>query len=154
LLTAFHDWQKAVVDIRFQQTQLAAVKDLSRSRISAQEKVVARMEKLVRAGTDTRKDLAVERTNLILARIQGRKDIHEAENALKLARRTEATLARQLQQAGLEPTLLRSAAVQGDLVVAEVPERLTSRVKLKMTCEVRFYALPGRVFTGKVSAIS
>ena len=45
-----------------------------------------------------------ERVNLKQFEIQGRKDIHEAENALKQARKAEATLARQLQQAGLEPT--------------------------------------------------
>jgi hypothetical protein len=154
LLSTFHDWQKAVVDVQFQETQLAAIRDLNQSRISAQTKVVARMEKLVKAGTDTEKDLAVERTNLILARIQGRKEIHEGENALKLARRTEATLARQLQQAGLEPTMLRSAAAQGEIVVAEVPERAIGRVRLGMTCEVRFFAVPNRVFTGRVSSIS
>jgi hypothetical protein len=154
LLTAFADWQKAVTDIQFQETQLKAIRDLNESRIDAQHEVVARMEKLVAAGTDTQKDLVAERTNLIQYRIQGRKEIHEAETAVKLALRTEATLARQLQQAGLEPTMLRSAAAQGDVVVAEVPERLMDRVKLDMTCEVQFYAITNRVFTGKVSSIS
>jgi multidrug efflux pump subunit AcrA (membrane-fusion protein) len=154
LLTAFSDWQKAVKDIQFQETQLKAVRDLNESRIDAQRKVVARMEKLVSAGTDTEKDLAVERTNLIQFEIQARKDTHEAEQAVYLSRRTEATLARQLQQAGLEPTMLRSAAAEGDIVVAEVPERAMGRVKLGMTCVVRFYALPEREFTGKVSSIS
>jgi len=154
LLIAFSDWQKAVKDIQFQETQLKAVRDLNESRIDAQKKVVARMEKLVAAGTDTEKDLAVERTNLIQFEIQARKDIHDAEQTVYLSRRTEATLARQLQQAGLEPTLLRSAAAEGEIVVAEVPERVMDRVKLGMTCEVRFFALPQRVFTGKVSSIS
>ena len=154
LLNAFSDWQKAVRDIQFQETQLKAIRDLSESRIAAQKEVVARMEKLVAAGTDTQKDLVAERTNLIQFQIQGRKDIQEGENNLILARRTEATLSRQLQQAGLEPTMLRSAAAEGDIVVAQVPERLMDRVKLDMTCEVRFYALPNRVFTGKVSGIS
>jgi multidrug efflux pump subunit AcrA (membrane-fusion protein) len=154
LLTAFSDWQKAVKDIQFQETQLKAVRELNESKIDAQKKVVARMEKLVAAGTDTEKDLAVERTNLIQFEIQGRKDIHDQEQIVYLAHRTEATLARQLQQAGLEPTMLRSAAAEGDIVVAEVPERVMGRVKTGMTCEVRFFALPDRVFTGKVSSIS
>src|SRR5262249_44438400 len=106
------------------------------------------------AGTDTLKDLAVEETTLAQARIQARKDIHDQEQTVYVAKRTEATLARQLQQAGLEPTALRSAAVEGDIVVAEVPERAMGRVRLGMTCEVRFFALPDRVFTGKVSSIS
>src|SRR5262249_49690035 len=124
LLVAFSDWQKAVKDIQFQETQLKAVRDLNDAKIDAQKKVVARMEKLVAAGTDTEKDLAVERTNLIQFEIQGRKDIHDQEQVVYLAHRTQATLARQLQQAGLEPTLLRSAAAEGDIVVAEVPERV------------------------------
>jgi hypothetical protein len=154
LLTTFADWQKAVTDIQFQENQLRAIRDLNDSRVAAQQKVVDRMEKLVAAGTDTQKDLAVERTNLLLSRIQGRKEVHEAETAVRLARRTEATLARQLQQAGLEPTMLRSAAAEGRVVVAEVPEQVTRRVRLGMTCAVRFYALPKREFTGKVSGIA
>jgi hypothetical protein len=154
LLTSFSDWQKAVRDIEFQETQLKAVREMNEKKVDAQKKVVARMEKLVAAGTDTEKDLAVERTNLIQFEIQGRKDIHDQEQAVYLARRTEATLSRQLQQAGLEPTALRSAAAEGEIVVAEVPERAMARVKLGMTCEVRFIALPNRVFTGKVSSIS
>jgi multidrug efflux pump subunit AcrA (membrane-fusion protein) len=154
LLSAFSDWQKAVKDIQFQETQLKAVRDLNESKIDAQKKVVARMEKLVAAGTDTEKDLAVERTNLIQFEIQGRKDIHDQEQTVYLAHRTEATLARQLQQAGLEPTMLRSAAAEGDIVVAEVPERVMGRVKLGMKCEVRFFALPDRLFSGTVSSIS
>ena len=154
LLSAFSDWQKAVVDTKFQKAQLKAIRDLNEAKIDAQAEVVKRMEKLVAAGTDTQKDLVAERTNLIQDRIQGRKDIHEAETNVEVAQRTEATLAQQLQQAGLEPTMLRSAAAEGEIVVAEVPERVIDRVKLGMTCEVRFYALPDRVFTGKVSCIS
>jgi hypothetical protein len=154
LLTAFSDWQKSVKDVTFQQTQLQAIKDLNKEKIAAQKKVVARMEKLVAAGTDTEKDLAVEKTNLIQFEIQARKDIHDQEQTVYLSQRTQATLSRQLQQAGLEPTILREAAAEGEIVVAEVPERLVERVKLGMTSEVRFFALPGRVFTGKVSSIS
>src|SRR5262249_16731695 len=80
--------------------------------------------------------------------------VHEAENAVKVAEKTEAALARQLQQAGLEPTMLRSAAAAGDIIVAEVPERVVSRVRLGMSCEVRFFAFPNPVFTGRVSALA
>jgi hypothetical protein len=154
LLASFSDWQKAVKDSQFQETQLKAVRDLNQARIDAQKKVVARMEKLVAAGTDTEKDLAAERTNLIQFEIQARKDIHDSEQTVYLSHRTEATLARQLQQAGLEPTLLRSAAVEGDIIVAEVPERMMGRVSMGMTCQVRFFALPNRMLGGKVSGIS
>jgi hypothetical protein len=154
LLSAFTDWEKSIVDVQFQKDQLVAIRDLANYRVEAQKEVVERMEKLEKAGTERLKDVIVERVNLRQFEIQGKKDIHEAENAVKVAQKTEAALARQLQQAGLEPTALRSAAVEGEIVVAEVPERAVSLVKLGMTCEVRFIALPNRVFTGKVSSIS
>jgi hypothetical protein len=154
LLNAFSDWQKAVVDVQFQRNQLASIKEAAEFRVTAQKEVVERMENLVKAGTHTLKDLVAERVNLKTFEIQGKREVHEAENALKVARKTETTLARQLQQAGLEPTLLRHAALEGEVVVAEVPERAVSRVKLGMTCAVKFFAVPDRVFVGKVSAIA
>jgi len=154
LLTAFSDWNKAVIDILFQETQLKAIRELSEYRVEAQKKVVAQMDDLVKAGTNTQKELFAEQVNLKNFEIQGKKDIHEAENAVNLAKRTEATLARQLQQAGLEPTMLRSAAAEGDIVVADVPERMVGRVKLDMACDVRFFAMSERVFTAKVSGIA
>jgi hypothetical protein len=154
LLTAFTDWQKAVVDVQFQKTQLASIRELAEYHVEAQKEVVDRMEKLLKAGTERLKDVVAERVNLKQFEIQGKKDVHEAENAVKVAQKTEAALSRQLQQAGLEPTMLRSAAAEGEIVVAEVPERAISRVKLGMACEVRFFAIPNQVFTGKVSGIS
>jgi cobalt-zinc-cadmium efflux system membrane fusion protein len=155
LLQAFSDWQKAVVDVQFQKTQRDAIKELALYRVDAQKEVVERMEKLVDAGTERIKDLVAEKVNLKQFDVQGRKEIHEAETAVKVAIRTEATLARQLQQAGLEPTALRSHAAEGELVVAEIPEQFLERVKLGMTCKVTFFALPGRQpFVGKVSSIS
>jgi hypothetical protein len=154
LLQAFSDWNKAVVDVQFQKDQLTAIRELSDYRVEAQKEVVQRMEALMKAGTERLKDVIAERVNLKQFEIQGKKDIHEAENAVKVAQKTEATLARQLQQAGLEPTMLRSAAAEGEIVVAEVPERVIGRVRLGMTCAVRFFALPDRVFTGKVSSIA
>ncbi len=154
LLGTFSDWQKAVVDVEFQKQQLKSVKELADFRVEAQKEVVERMEKLLEAGTERLKDVVAERVNLKQFEIQGKQDVHTAENAVKVAIKTEATLARQLQQAGLDPQMLRSAAAEGDIVVAEVPERALSRVKLGMTCEVRFLALPSKVFVGKVSSIS
>ena len=154
LLSAFSDWQKAVLDIQFQETQRTAIVELNESRVDSQTKLVARMKRLVKAGTDTEKDLAAEETNLKQFEVQGRKEIHEAETAVKIARRTEATLSRQLQQAGLDPTMLRSNASEGDIVVAEVPERTMSLVKIGMECQVRFFGLPDRVFNGRVSSLS
>jgi hypothetical protein len=154
LLNAFSDWQKAVIDVEFQKTQLKSVRHLAEYRVEAQKKIVDQMTELVKAGTERQKDLFTEQVTLKQYEIQGPKEIHEAENALTVAQRTVATLARQLQQAGLEPTMLHSAAAEGDIIVAEVPERMVERVEVGMTCRVRFFALPDREFSGKVSSIA
>jgi hypothetical protein len=154
LLSAFSDWQKAGIDVKFQEAQLKRVRELAEFRVTAQKKVVDQMASLVTIGSERQKDLFTEQVSLKQFEIQGPKEIHEAENALNVARRTEATLARQLQQAGLEPTMLRSAAAEGDIVVADVPERDVGRVRVGMMCEVRFFALPSRTFSGRVSSLS
>jgi multidrug efflux pump subunit AcrA (membrane-fusion protein) len=154
LLTAFTDWQKAIADIAFAETQLAQIKQLADTRTSAQQKAVARMKKLVEAGTDTQKDLAAAEAELLQSQIEGRKEVHEADTALQLAKRAEAALTRQLQQAGLDSELLQSAASDLDVVMADVPEGLMSRVKLGQGCEARFFGFPDQVFAGKVRAIA
>lgn len=161
-LATFADWQKAQADIAFARTQLASVKELSVKRNDAQKNKVARLEKLVEAGTDTKKDLADEQTNLMQFEILGRKEIHEAESALRIAERNEATSARQLQQAGLDPDLLRTSTsdeARGqkvrdtDIVMAEVPENRLAEVKVGLSCEAKFFGLPGQVFPSKVNRV-
>jgi hypothetical protein len=154
LLTAYTDWQKAMADIAFAETQLVQVKQLAETRTSAQQKLADRMKRLVEAGTDAEKDLVAVQTELIQAQIEGRKEIHEAETALRLARRSEVALARQIQQAGLEPELLRSVPAEIDIVMADVPEGMVSRVKLGQACEARFFGLPNEPFSGHVRAIA
>jgi len=154
LLTTFTDWQKATADITFTETQLAQTKQLADARVGAQQKLVDRMKKLVEAGTDTQKDLAAAEADLIQFQIQGRKEVHEAETAVRIARRTEAATARQLQQAGLEPELLQSTTSDLDIVMADVPEGLMSRVKIGQGCEARFFGFPDHLFCGKVRAIA
>ena len=154
LLTAFTDWQKATADIAFSETQLTAIRQLADTRVDAQQKVVNRMKKLVEAGTDTEKDLAASQADLIQSQIQGRKDVHEAETAVRLARRAEAALARQLQQNGLDPDLLRSTTWDVDIVMADVPEGAMARVKLGQGCEAKFFGFPDQPFSGHVRAIA
>jgi len=156
LLSAFADWQRAVTDVKFQKRQLELITEMNNKRVKRQEEVVARKEELVKIGTETKENLEAERTNLIAFEIQKRKEIHEQETQVKLSERTEATLARQLQQNGLEPTMLRTAAIEGKIVVAEVPERVIRLVKVGMGCTVEFFALPDHKppFTGKVSSVS
>jgi hypothetical protein len=155
LLTAFSDWRRAVADVDFQKAQLKLVVELNNKRVKRQEEVVARKEKLNKIGTETLEAVETERTNLMAFQIQERKEVHEQQTQVKNAERTTATLARQLQQNGLEPTLLRSIASAGEIIVAEVPERQVRLVKVGMHCIVEFFALPDhKPFTGMVSAIA
>lgn len=154
VLTAHTDWEKARADIEFTVKLLDQAKELDRSRLDAQEKVVERVRKLVAAGSDTPKDLALERANLLQLRIQGRKEIHEAETAVRVARRAEAAAARQLQQAGLDPGLLTNVTSDVDIVLADVPEGMLKRVKVGQGCEARFFGFPDQVFPGKVNSIA
>lgn len=152
-LTAYTDWQKAVADIAFNETQLKQVQDLSETRLAAQRKVVDQLDRLVKSGSESQKSLAAEQTLLAEYEIQGRKETYEAESALRVARRQEAGLARQLQQLGLEPTLLQSATSHLDVIVADVPEAFLSRVKVGQQCQARFLGIPDQVFPGEVKYI-
>lgn len=154
VLTAYTDWQKAQADIAFAETQLVAVKQLAAARLDAQQKVVARLEKLVTAGTDTQKDLAAEKANLIQAEITGRKETHEAETAVRVARRAEAAAAKQLQQSGLDQSLLTTVTSDVDIVLADVPEGRVNRVKIGQGCAATFFGLPDERFSGKVVSIA
>jgi membrane fusion protein, heavy metal efflux system len=153
VLTAFTDWQKATADITFAQTQLTQIKQLADTRIASQEKVVDRLKRVLEA-TGTQKELDAEQANLIQYKIQGRKEVHEAETAVRLAERAEAATARQLQQAGLEPELLKSATTDIDIVMADVPEGMLTRVKQGQGCSAKFVGLPEEVFVGKVNRIA
>jgi multidrug efflux pump subunit AcrA (membrane-fusion protein) len=154
LLTTYTDWQKAIADIAFAEKQIHSIRQLADNRVRAQDTLVARLKKLVEAGTDTEKDLAAAQTELLQAQIQGRKDIHEAETMLRVAQQSEAALSRQLQQAGVDPSLLRVTATEMDIVVADVPEGLVSRVRLGQKCEAKFSCLAGKQFSGNVRVIS
>jgi hypothetical protein len=154
LLTTYTDWQKSTADIAFLETQLAQIKQLAETRTTAQQKLVERMTKLVDAGTDTEKDLAASQAELIQSQVQGRKEVYEAETAVRLAKRAEAALARQLQQTGLDPDLLRAIAADIDIVMADVPESFVARAKLGQSCEARFFGFPEQMFHGNIRAIA
>ena len=154
LLTAYPDCEKAKADVTFASTQLKAIRELADVRVKAQNKVVSRLAKLVEIGTDSQKDLDTENANLLQFTITGRKDTYEAETAVRIARRNEAALTRQLQQAGLEPDLLGSITSDDDIVMAEVPEARVTRIKVGQQCEARFFGVPNKVFSGEVARLS
>jgi multidrug efflux pump subunit AcrA (membrane-fusion protein) len=154
MLTAYTDWQKAIADIAFNERQLELVQQLAQARLEAQRQVVRRLEKLVEAGTDAVNNLAVERAQLLQMEISERREIHQAEIALHASRREEAIQVRRLQQTGLDPELLRSAASDIDIVLAEVPEGWLHQIKIGQGCRARFFGLPKETFTGRVKRIA
>ena len=155
VLTAYTDWRKATADIAFARTQLAAVGELAAARLSAQQAIVIRLEKLFESGSDPKKDLDTARADLIQTRIQGRKDTHEADTAVQIAVRNEAALARQLQQAGLDPAMLQATTSDSDIVMADVPEGFLDLVKkVGKGCDARFFGIQEKVFPGTVTSIA
>lgn len=154
LLTAYTDWQKATNDIAFTTNQLERTKELATARVESQKKVVARLKKLVDAGTDPFKDLAAEETNLLQYQLLGQKEVYEAETAALIAKRSEAAYSRQLQQSGLDPDTLRTATADVDIVIADVPETMLASVKKGQACEAKFFGLPHDTFPGKVQRIA
>jgi membrane fusion protein, heavy metal efflux system len=154
LLSAYTDWQKSRTDVDFAEKQLAKIRELDAARLSAQTKVVERLRKLVAAGTDSVKDLATEEATLLQTQIQGQKEVYEAENAVKVAARNRAALARQLQQAGADPDLLGRLPDGAAVAVGDVPEAKIGRVREGQACTARFYGMPETVFSGKVSNLA
>ena len=154
VLSAYTDWQKSASDVEFNQKEVEKVRQLDEATVSAQQKVVDRLRKLVAIGTDSEKDLAAEETNLLQAQINGAKSVHEAETALKQAQRAQAALARQLQQAGVDPEVLMHAADGTAIVVADVPEAKMTQVRLDESCIARFFGFPDKSFSGKLSDIA
>jgi hypothetical protein len=154
LLNAYTDWRKSNADVELSEKQLTEIRELTADRIATQKKLVERLRKLVDAGTDAPKDLAAEEGNLRQATIQGRKDVLEAETAVRVAARNRAGLERQLSQAGADPHMLGRSPEGAAIIVADVPEVKVGLVRDGQACRARFYAFPGRVFAGKVSSLA
>lgn len=154
VLTTFTDWQKAKADITFTRMQLIRIREAAQARTAAQKDLVATMVKLEAVGSETKKQLAIEQATLRQYGIQEQKEVYEAETAVRMAERNEAAAARQLQQAGLDPSLLASVTSDVDIVMADVPEGFLTRVKVGQGCESRFFGIPDQVFAGRVRSIA
>jgi membrane fusion protein, heavy metal efflux system len=157
LLSAYADWRKAGADVIYAEKALALARKLDTTRMAAQEKVVERLRKVV-PGTSSYKELAAEETTLVQYEIQGQKEVHDAETAVRTAQRAQAALERQLHQAGVDPALLGQSSTGIDVVVADVPESkvgdITDLVRQGQGCQARFYGIPRQIFSGKVSSMA
>ncbi len=154
LASAYSDWLKARADVPFYEKQLEDIQILAAETLKAKKDVADRLEKLVSAGTDPVKDLAAAKADYLQAMAQSQKDDHEAQTNLKNAKRTLATLERQLFQAGMDPDLLANPLENTAIVAAEVPEGRIGLAKKGQDCVAQFSALPGESFSGSVRSLS
>ncbi|MBI3863543.1 MAG: efflux RND transporter periplasmic adaptor subunit [Planctomycetia bacterium] len=153
VLTNFTEWQKARHDIEFNEKRLATVHKLVDAKVKY---LKALEERAIAAGA---KGAVPERAvrsavmDTLQAQLEGEKDVYDAETALWLAQRAESSATLQLEQSGIETDLLVSATPDVDIVMADVPVGIQSRVKVGQSCEARFFGISGQVFTGKVNGI-
>ena len=154
LASAYADWLKARADVPFNEKQLVNIRKLSEETLKAKKEVRDRLEKLVKAGTDPEKDLAAAKADYLQAFAQSQKDEHEALTNLNNAKRTLATLERQLFQAGVDPDLLANNTESTAIVVGEVPEDRIGLVEKGQACTAQFYAFPGETILGTVRSLA
>jgi multidrug efflux pump subunit AcrA (membrane-fusion protein) len=154
LAGAYADWLKARNDVPFNETQRVNIFKLAAANLAAKKEVADRLEKLVKAGTDPAKDLVAAKADLLQTQIQGEKDKHEAQTNVDNARRTLATLERQLFQAGVDPALLLQDTSSMAIVKGEVPEARAGLARQGEPCTAAFYAFPEIKFDGTVGSIS
>lgn len=153
LLNTYAEWSQSTADVAFRGQALASSRKLVEARVAAQTKVVERLKKLVDVGSDSARDLALEEANLLQTRLEGERAQHEADNELRAAQRKQTALARQLEQSGLAPDLLREGQRGRALLVAEIPESRIDRVREGEACAARFYGRPGAPFAGTVARV-
>jgi len=151
--SVYADWRKAQNDADFAGKQLAKTRELGAAEVTRFSEIYERMKKLVDTGTETPKDLAIAKADLVKQQLQSQKDVFDAESALNVALRARAAAERVLGQAGLDPAALETTA-EVAIVVAEVPEAKMTRVREGEPCEARFYALPEARFPGRVARIA
>ncbi|HEX3727407.1 MAG TPA: efflux RND transporter periplasmic adaptor subunit, partial [Pirellulales bacterium] len=139
--------------IDFNEQRLITIRELTQAQVDRYQNIVARLRPLAPDGGVAGKDLRAAEADLVQAKLQGQKDVFEAESALRLASRQKASLERQLAQAGIEPVVLSRARDGMVLISANVPEAKISLVKEGQACEARFYGFPGVVFSAHVEEL-
>jgi multidrug efflux pump subunit AcrA (membrane-fusion protein) len=151
--SAYTDWLKSSVDIEFNQKQLDTTRELSNAQIERYDVIVKRLAPLAPEGNVPLKELRAAEADLVQAKLQGQKDVFEAESLLRAAQRRHTALERQLSQAGVEPVVLSRATEGMVLVTANVPEAKISLVQVGQSCQARFFAFPGKEFAAHVEEL-
>ncbi|CAL1239653.1 efflux RND transporter periplasmic adaptor subunit [Candidatus Methylocalor cossyra] len=150
----YADWQKARTEVDFAAKQLAKTRELTAAQLSAQNRAVERLRKLVATGTEAVRDLTAAEASLLETQLEGQKAVFEAESALTQATHSHAALERKLLQAGIDPALMEQAKVGAAMVMADVPEVRIGLVREGQACRARFYGLPDRTFQGVVRSLA
>lgn len=153
LISTYAEWLQSEADVAFYRNQLGNTRKLSQKRLETQGAVVDRLQRLVEVGSDSPRDLAQERSNLMEGKLESARKAHEAEANVNASVRRQAALARQLEQAGLVPELLRERVPGRVLIVAEVPETRMRGLHEGQRCSVRLYAAPDDTLLGHVARI-
>jgi cobalt-zinc-cadmium efflux system membrane fusion protein len=153
IASAYGDWIKARGDVAFAKDQAGKVKQLAEANVAYLTEHVNRLEKLVGIGTEAGRDLAAARSDKLKAEIQGQKDVHEGENAVKVAERNRGLLERQLLSAGIDPEVVRKGEEGMVLVVADVPESKVGLVHPGQKCRAKFFSYPDEPLEGTVGRI-
>jgi hypothetical protein len=154
LSSAYADWLRAKNEVVFTQSQLEKSKELVKAQTDYLTGVVDRLRPLAKSGVAAEKSLREAEADLLKAQIEGRKSVFEAESGLRLAKKQEQALVRQISQAGIEPEVFGRAVEDMALVSANVPEGKISLVHEGQGCEARSYAFPDRTFRAHVEALS
>src|SRR5262249_20191058 len=134
-LTTFTDWQRARNDIVFTESRLATIRELVEAKVKYQKKYETDLATSAAKGATPEHTVNKARLDTLEAQLDGQKDIYEAENAVRLAKRSEASLALQLEQTGLEPDLLLAGTPEMDIVMADVPLGSLSYVRVGQQCK-------------------
>ncbi len=151
--TFYADWLKTSVDIEFAQKQLQTTRELTKAQISRYETIVERLKPLATGGDIPRKDYVTAEADLMQAKLQGQREIFDAESLLRSAQRQRLALERQLAQAGIEPAALSRAREGMVLVSANVPEAKIGLVSVGQSCQVKFFGVPGVTYSAHVEEL-
>ena len=152
LASTYADLLKTTADIEFNKNRLTTIRDLTAAQVSRYEGILAHLKPLGPEGV-AGKDLRMAEADLVQAKLQGQKDVFEAETALRTATREKLALERQLAQAGIETVVLSRAREGMVLLSANVPESKISLVHVGQPCEVHFFGFPGAVFSADVEEL-
>jgi multidrug efflux pump subunit AcrA (membrane-fusion protein) len=151
--STYADWLKTSVDMEFAKKQLDATRELTQAQAKRYEGIVDRLRPLAPGGDIPVKDYMEAEANLVQAKLQGQKEVFQAESNFRSAQRQHNALERDLSQAGIEPAALSRAREGMVLVSANVPEAKIALVSRGQSCVVKFFGLPGAVFSAHVEEL-